>query len=156
MGYEPEQSFDNVREKAPLLINAFRNKCYKMLERIYKEEGFLLEYGAAQKNNPDLEIGEKRILSAWQAHRDFIFNLQRAANEAELVFAEDVVNERDQETLEGLLQGIRTPLRCFERDRNWLGKTTFRCDEEVYGQVADATQQLSEGIAFMLQKMQRL
>ena len=52
MGYKPEQSIINERDKVPILFNAMRNKMYKIMETIMNENDLYLMYGATSIKEP--------------------------------------------------------------------------------------------------------
>lgn len=69
MGYNPEQSIINERDKVPILFNAMRNKMYKNMETIMNENGLYLMYGATSIKEPEKDASINMPLSQWQDTR---------------------------------------------------------------------------------------
>ena len=79
MGYKPEQSIINERDKVPILFNAMRNKMYKIMETIMNENDLYLMYGATSiKKRKDASINMP--LSQWQDTKDKTFEMQHNMN----------------------------------------------------------------------------
>ena len=66
MGYKPEQSIINGRDKVPILFNAMRNKIYGELETEMNKNGLLMQYHASQKKDPKKDSSKNQKLEEWQ------------------------------------------------------------------------------------------
>ena len=75
MGYEPEQSIINGRDKVPLYFNAMRNRMYHISDEAYRKQGIYMQYGTSK--NPSVT----NALDDWQKKQDMIKEVQHEKNE---------------------------------------------------------------------------
>ncbi|MBQ8433154.1 MAG: plasmid recombination protein [Clostridia bacterium] len=80
MGYQPEQSIINGRDKAPLRFNAFRNEIYRYTEECLAAVGLRLMYGASKVKEPEKDSSVNQPLANWQATQDAANELQHLKN----------------------------------------------------------------------------
>ena len=80
MGYQPEQSIINSKNKPPILFNAFRNQIYRLVERELKALGIRLEYGVSRRKEPQKDSSVNQPLNEWQAIQDGALEAQRLKN----------------------------------------------------------------------------
>lgn len=80
MGYEPEQSIINERDKAPIRFNAFRNRLYLEVEQALNERGLRLQYGVSAVKEPGKDSSTNQQLEAWKASQEATRGLQRQKN----------------------------------------------------------------------------
>lgn len=80
MGYKPEQSIINGRDKVPLLFNAMRNKIYANMEQAMKKEGIYLQYGVSKLKDPKKDSSKNQALEDWQATQDKVREMQHQKN----------------------------------------------------------------------------
>ena len=70
MGFEPEQALVNGSDKAPLRFNAFRGRCYDMIEAGLRAEGIYLMYGATAKKDPGKDATTHQTLDDFKARKE--------------------------------------------------------------------------------------
>lgn len=80
MGYKPEQSIINGRDKVPILFNAMRNQIYYMLEQEMNKEGLYLQYGVSAKKEPNKNSSVNQKLDVWQETQDAAKKIQHLKN----------------------------------------------------------------------------
>lgn len=80
MGYTPEQSIINGRDKAPILFNAFRNRLYYEVEEELNKHGLRLLYGVSEVKEPGKDSSKKQKLEDWKATQDGVHELQQMKN----------------------------------------------------------------------------
>lgn len=95
MGYKPEQSIINERDKVPILFNAMRNKMYKIMETIMNENDLYLMYGATSIKEPKKDASINMPLSQWQDTKDKTFEMQHNMNIAKEFLKQDTVDEKN-------------------------------------------------------------
>lgn len=90
MGFQPEKSIVNEKNKSPLLFNALRNRIYRELEESLHEHDLLMEYNVCLQKKRDPQ--EQVELSDWQKQRDAFSALQKAKNEAYELAESDIAD----------------------------------------------------------------
>ena len=80
MGYTPEQSIINGRDKAPILFNALRNQMYYDLETAMANHGLRLQYGVTETKQPGHDSGKNMDMETWQDLQDAARNMQHQKN----------------------------------------------------------------------------
>lgn len=80
MGFTPEQSIINGRDKVPILFNAFRNRLYLETEKELNRYGLRLMYGASKIKEPGKDSSVNQQLEVWQATRDGVHEVQMLKN----------------------------------------------------------------------------
>lgn len=95
MGYKPEQSIINGRDKAPLLFNAFRNQIYYRMEEAMATQKLRLQYGVSKIKDPDKDSSQNQKLEDWQAAQDYVRNMQHNKNLIIDSMYQDYVSDED-------------------------------------------------------------
>lgn len=80
MGFQPEQSIINGRDKIPLLFNAMRNQVYHIAEDSLNQNGIMLQYGVSDKKDPGKDSSKNQKLRDWQHAQDTIREAQHQNN----------------------------------------------------------------------------
>lgn len=80
MGFEPEQSIINARDKVPIRFNAFRNSVYKSIEEKLSKHKIRLQYGVSKLKEPDKDSSKNQQIEVWQEARDSVRTLQHEKN----------------------------------------------------------------------------
>ena len=76
LGYKPEQSIINGRDKVPILFNAMRNQIYHIMEEEMRKEDMYLQYGVSAKKEPNKDSSRNQKLEIWQATQDAARTIQ--------------------------------------------------------------------------------
>lgn len=94
MGYQPEQSIINGRDKAPIRFNAFRNEMYHILERQMNDVGLRLEYGVSKVKEPGKDSSRNQSLKNWQDTQDAAIDMQHTKNNIlDIIEKDDILPE---------------------------------------------------------------
>lgn len=80
LGYKPEQSIINGRDKVPILFNAMRNQIYHIMEEEMRKEDMYLQYGVSAKKEPNKDSSRNQKLEIWQATQDKVREMQHQKN----------------------------------------------------------------------------
>lgn len=80
MGYKPEQSIINQRDKVPILFNTMRNRIYRSLEDNMNKHRLLLQYGVSKFKDPDKDSSKNQKLEIWQETQDKAREMQHDKN----------------------------------------------------------------------------
>lgn len=97
MGYEPEQSIINGRDKVPLLFNAMRNQIYREMETAMAAEKIRLQYGVSKIKEPTKNDSKNERIENWQKTQDAIRELQHQKNVAVDIFESGPSSQNDVE-----------------------------------------------------------
>lgn len=98
MGYKPEQSIINGRDKVPLLFNAMRNKIYYSIEAAMAEQGLRMQYRATEVKEPGKDSSKNQRLEDWQATQDAVREIQHSKNVALDILERDEVTPEEVKT----------------------------------------------------------
>lgn len=114
MGYQPEQSIINGRDKAPIRFNAFRNEMYHILERQMNAVGLRLEYGVSKVKEPGKDSSRNQSLKNWQDTQDAAVEMQHTKNNIlDILEQDDILPEEIKKAAslwEHLLETVRAAL----------------------------------------------
>ncbi len=80
MGFTPEQSIINARDKAPIRFNAFRNKLYIATEEQLYKHGLRLWYNVSRVKEPYKDPSVNQRLEDWKDTQDGVLQMQRLKN----------------------------------------------------------------------------
>lgn len=98
MGFQPEQSIINGRDKVPLLFNAMRNQIYREMEEAMAAEGIRMQYGVSERKDPGKDSGKNQRLEDWQKTQDAVRELQHNKNVAIDILERDKISPDDLKT----------------------------------------------------------
>lgn len=102
MGYEPEQSIINGRDKVPIQFNSMRNQLYRRIEAAMNNQDLLMMYKATEIKEPGKDSSKNQKLEDWQATQDAVKELQHEKNvflntmKKDYVTSEEVTNVFEQ------------------------------------------------------------
>lgn len=102
MGYEPEQSIINGRDKVPIQFNSMRNQLYRRIEAAMNNQDLLMMYKATEIKEPGKDSSKNQKLEDWQATQDAVKELQHEKNvflntmKKDYVTSEEVANVFEQ------------------------------------------------------------
>lgn len=157
MGYEPEQSIINGKEKAPIRFNAFRNQIYLVAEAGLNAHGIRLEYGVSKRKNPNIDSSVHQSQKDWQNIQDGVIERQRMKNHLL-----DIVN-KDMITPEHIADAIRTAdqlqslfAEMFNEKRIRLGKNNVVVEHRLFDQLKSYIQAMIEDNAYLFKRIENL
>ena len=107
MGFEPEQSIINGRDKAPLRFNAFRNQIYYAVEKALNHKGLRLQYGVSQTKEPGKDSGKNQSLENWQAQQDAALEMQALKNDMLDIIEKDEVSPAGYKDCVSIVESIK-------------------------------------------------
>ena len=107
MGFEPEQSIINGRDKAPLRFNAFRNQIYYAVEKALNHQGLRLQYGVSQTKEPGKDSGKNQSLENWQAQQDAALEMQALKNDMLDIIEKDEVSPAGYKDCVSIVESIK-------------------------------------------------
>ncbi len=110
MGYEPEQSIINGRDKVPLLFNRMRNVIYYNVEEALAREGLRLQYGVSEVKEPGKDSSRNQSLEVWQDIQDKARSMQHSKNIVLDILANDSVTVDEEKELAEAYDGIERAL----------------------------------------------
>lgn len=123
MGYQPEQSIMNGRDKAPLLFNAMRNQIYRRVEAAMAIEGLRMQYNATQKKDPGKDSSTNQRLGNWQATQDAVREIQHSKNVALDILERDEVTPEEVKTAITAIEDMSSKLEEIKQSpRSRLAK----------------------------------
>lgn len=108
MGYKPEQSIINGRDKVPLLFNAMRNKIYYSVEAAMAEQGLRMQYRATEVKEPGKDSSKNQRIEDWQATQDAVREIQHNKNVALDIIERDEVTPEDVKTALAAIEGMKS------------------------------------------------
>lgn len=114
MGFKPEQSIINGRDKVPILFNAMRNLIYQRVEAAMADEGLRLQYGVTATKEPGKDSSINNPLGNWQQTQDATRELQHRKNVILDVIAQDFVSDNDLKLVVDISNDIFTALEDIE------------------------------------------
>lgn len=119
MGYQPEQSIINSRDKAPIRFNAFRNEMYRILERNMNDVGLRLEYGVSRAKEPSKDSSNFQSLKDWQETQDAAIDMQHTKNNIlDILEQDDILPDEIKKAAtlwEHLVETVRTALTVAKK-----------------------------------------
>lgn len=95
MGFKPEQSIINGRDKVPIRFNAFRNALYRATESELSLHNIRLQYGVSKTKEPDKDSSKNQRLENWQDTQDATRELQHNKNVALDILSKDEVSPEE-------------------------------------------------------------
>lgn len=114
LGYKPEQSIINGRDKVPILFNAMRNQIYHIMEEEMRKEDMYLQYGVSAKKEPNKDSSRNQKLEIWQATQDAARTIQHLKNELNAEMDKKKDDPLSEFELENALKAKDTLLNAIE------------------------------------------
>lgn len=157
MGYKPEQSIINERDKAPILFNAMRNAMYRSMEAAMLEEGIGLEYGVTAKKEPTKDSSKNQSLEAWQRTQDTVREMQRNKNTAlDILTRDDVTPEEIQEAMASV-NALQDSLKEVEASpRNRIGRQGHIVSFKLLDQMKSVLNDMVKSVSTLLNQAEKL
>lgn len=154
MGYNPEQSIINERDKVPILFNAMRNKMYKIMETIMNENGLYLMYGATSIKEPEKDASINMPLSQWQDTKDKTLEMQHNMNIAKDFLKQDTVDEKNIVYAYERLENVSSQLVEMENSpKSRLNKNKIVVEYHVFDQLKTFIHELKSMIGALLKRI---
>lgn len=154
MGYQPEQSIINGRDKAPLRFNAFRNEIYRYTEVCLAEVGLRLMYGASKVKEPEKDSSVNQQLPAWQATQDAARELQHLKNVMlDTVQADHVSPEGFKQAVAAADKIVGTLDEIERQPRSRLNKNMVKVNFHLFDQLRSFVKDMVSTVQHLLQKI---
>ena len=128
MGFKPEQSIINGRDKVPIRFNAFRNALYRATERELSRHNIRLQYGVSKIKEPQKNSSKNQRLEVWQNTQDATQELQHSKNVALDILSQDEVSPEElnqaiastEQVLETLSKIQESPKTRLTKDKKYV------------------------------------
>lgn len=154
MGFEPEQSVINGRDKAPIRFNAFRNRLYHETEAELNKHGLRLWYGASNDKEPDKDSSSHQRLDNWQATQDGISQLQLMKNTMLDIVEGDRVSPEGYKAAVKAAKDIEDTLtQIGNQKRSRLNKDNVVVHFSLFDQLRSFVKNMMNTISHLLQKV---
>ncbi len=151
MGFKPEQSIINERDKVPILFNAMRNKMYKTMETIMNGENLYLMYGATKIKEPQKDSSINMPLSQWQDTKDKVQDMQHNMNVAKDFLKQETADEKSIVYAYERLENVASKLEKMENSpKSRLNKNKIVIEYHVFDQLKTFIHELKSMIGMLL------
>ena len=153
MGFKPEQSIINGRDKAPLLFNAFRNEIYRMMESAMAEQGLRLQYGVTARKEPEKDSSRNQRLDVWQATQDAAREMQHKKNIALDLIAQDTVSPEGYKAAMAAVEDLKDTLQQVQDSPQTVLRKEYRVSFTLFDQLKSMVKNIQETIGHLLHKL---
>lgn len=155
MGFKPEQSIINGRDKVPLLFNAFRNKIYSRVEEALADEGIRLQYGVSKTKDPTKDTSKNQKLETWQEQQDTVREIQHQKNVALDIIEADEISPEGLKELMKTATGIENTLKEVESaPRSRMNKDNVVVKFTLFSQLQSLLKNFKETVAYAFQQIE--
>lgn len=157
MGFTPEQSIINGRDKAPILFNTLRNKIYLMTEKALADEKIRLQYGVSKKKEPEKDSSKNQRMDVWQETQDKARALQHNKNVILDTISEDEISTEGLEAFAKASTEIESTLSEIERDpRTRKKRDSITISFKLFDQLKTFLNNLTETVGHIFSYIQKL
>lgn len=153
MGFQPEQSIINGRDKAPLLFNAFRNEIYRMMESAMAEQGLRLQYGVTARKEPEKDSSRNQKLDVWQSTQDAAREMQHKKNLALDLIAQDTVSPEGYKAAMEAVEDLKDTLQQVETAPKTAFRDGIKITFTLFDQLKSMVKNIQETIGHLLHKL---
>ncbi len=156
MGFAPEQSIINGRDKVPIRFNAFRNRIYLTAEAALNEQGLRLQYGVSATKEPDKDSGKKQPLENWQATQDAIREMQAQKNIALDIIEKDEVLPKEQAKAMAAVEKVMSIIKAVKSSPMTLFRHGYKITFDLFSQLETGITAFWESAAHLVSEIKRL
>ena len=136
MGYEPEQSIINGRDKVPIQFNSMRNQLYRRIEAAMNNQGLLMMYKATEIKEPGKDSSKNQKLEDWQATQDAVKELQHEKNVVLDIISKDEVTPEEILKIQDNKKALQEQLKELKNvNRSRINKNNVVVEYSVLDQV---------------------
>lgn len=154
MGFKPEQSIMNSRDKVPLVFNAMRNKIYHLLEANMADYGVRMQYKVSEIKEPGKDASKNQKLEDWQATQDKVRELQHEKNVALDIIENDEVDEKMVVKAIGAIDNVTKQLDdVMASPKSRLDKNKRIVEFHLLDQMKSFVETLKETFAHLMNKL---
>lgn len=153
MGFKPEQSIINGRDKAPLLFNAFRNEIYRMMESAMAEQGLRLQYGVSARKDPEKDSSRNQKLEVWQATQDAAREMQHKKNLALDIVSQDNVSPEGFKAVMAAVEDLNDTLQKVQESPQTAFRKEYKITFALFDQLKSMVRSVQETIGHLLHKL---
>lgn len=153
MGFKPEQSIINGRDKAPLLFNAFRNEIYRMMESAMAEQGLRLQYGVSARKDPEKDSSRNQKLEVWQATQDAAREMQHKKNLALEIVSQDKVSPEGFKAAMAAVADLNDTLQKVQESPQTALRNGYKITFTLFDQLKSMVRSVQETIGHLLRKL---
>ena len=154
MGFKPEQSLINGRDKVPILFNAMRNKLYLKFEEELNACGLRLVYGISKEKAPGKDSSKRQDLTDWQKTQDKAFEIQELKNQ----LLDGVDEKIDSERIPEIMENITNISQSLETVDNLRGSrivkgSNIKIEYNLFDQLKSFVESVMETIGKIYSKL---
>ena len=153
MGFEPEQSIINGRDKAPLLFNAFRNEIYHMMESAMADHGLRLQYGVTARKEPEKDSSRNQKLDVWQATQDAAREMQHKKNLALDIISQDTVSPDGYKAVMAAVEDLNDTLQKVQESQLTTMRNGYKITFRLFDQLKSMVKNVQETIGHLVHKL---
>lgn len=153
MGFEPEQSIINGRDKAPLIFNAFRNRIYHMMEDAMSAQGLRLQYGVSEKKDPGKDSSRNQRLEVWQQTQDAARSMQHQKNVALEIITQDTVSPEGYKQAMAAVENLQATMAEVETAPQAVMRKEYRVSFKLFDQMKSVLQNLQQTMVHLVHQL---
>ena len=153
MGFKPEQSIINSRDKVPLLFNACRNRLYHMMEEAMSAQGLRLQYGVSEKKDPGKDSSKNQRLEVWQATQDAARSMQHSKNVALDVLSQDTVSPEGYKEAMAAVEDLKATMAEVETTPQAVMRKEYRVSFKLFDQMKSVMQNLQQTMVHLVHQL---
>ena len=156
MGYEPEQSIINERDKAPIRFNAMRNEIYRVVEKNLLKHDLRLIYNVSKIKEPDKDSSTNQRKEIWQATRDAAATLQNEKNAILDILAKDEVSDQDVKSALNSFEKVNKTLTDAEHSVKFRGFGMASIPFKIFDQLKSVLSDFKQVFAHLVHQVRDL
>lgn len=153
MGFTPEQSIINGRDKAPLLFNAMRNQIYRSVEAAMADQKIRLQYGVSSTKDPGKDSSRNQSLEIWQATQDNARELQHQKNIALDVISQDEVSPEGYKKAKEAIKNIESTLQQVKNSPLTVTRKDYKVSFTLFDQLQSMVQNLNQTMVHIFHQL---
>lgn len=153
MGFEPEQSIINERDKVPIRFNAFRNRLYREAELELNKFGLRLWYRASKEKEPEKDSSTNQRLENWKATQDGVSELQRMKNTMLDILDGDELSPEGYNEAVRAAKGLEDTFRKIEGQKRTRLKGDIVISFKLFDQLRSFVKNLIETLTHLFHRI---
>lgn len=155
MGFKPEQSIMNSRDKVPLLFNAMRNKMYHILEANMFDYYIRMQYAVSERKDPGKDSSKNQKLEEWQNTQDKVRYLQHQKNMAmDIIENKEIDTDNVVKVIDVLDKACTSLDEVMASPKSRWDKNKILVEYRVLDQMKTFVENLKETFAYLIKKLE--
>ena len=153
MGFEPEQSIINGRDKVPIRFNAFRNRLYFVTEEALHRCGLRLWYGVSEVKDPGKNASVNQQLEDWKATQEDVLQIQELKNNAFDVILQDRISPEELKEATSAVKKIESIMTKIDEQPRERKKENRIIPFHLLDQLRSYVRHFLDTIKYLLQQI---